>query len=69
MPDRPLAAALGAVATILAGILACLLLAVALHLTPTHAATPPTTTTVGPGAAAPYEYVPTPAGPPGTTQP
>ncbi len=73
MPDRPITAALLAVATILAGILACLLLALALHLTPTHAATTPTTTTATTATAspppAPGEYIPTPAGPPGTTQP
>jgi hypothetical protein len=40
MPDRPITAALLAVATILAGILACLVLALALHLPLTRAATP-----------------------------
>ncbi len=71
MPDRPITAALLAVATILAGILACLVLALALHLTPTRAATPtpPTTATVSPAPMAPGEYVPTPAGPPSTTKP
>ncbi len=75
MPDRPLAAALGAVLTILAGILACLVLALALHLPPTRAAaattttTPTSSSTVTPAASAPFEYVPTPAGPPDTTKP
>ncbi len=75
MPERPITAALLAVLTILAGILACLVLALALHLPPTRAATPTTTTTttttiapVSPPAAS-DEYVPTPAGPPSTTQP
>jgi hypothetical protein len=73
MPDRPITAALLAVATILAGVLACLVLAVALHLPPTRAATPTTTTdpaatTTVSAPAAPGEYVPTPAGPP-TTKP
>jgi hypothetical protein len=72
MPDRPITAALLAVATIIAAILACLVLTLALHLTPTHAATPttPTTTavpTAAPPAPAPGEYIPTPAGPPATT--
>jgi hypothetical protein len=71
MPERPIIAALPAVATIVAGILACLVLALALHLTPTRAATPtpPTTTAPVSPPAAPGEYVPTPAGPPSTTQP
>ena len=75
MPDRPIIAALLAVATIVAGILACLLLALALHLPASRAATPTpptttaTTTTVSAAAPAPDEYVPTPAGPPSTTQP
>jgi hypothetical protein len=74
MPDRPITAALGAVATIVAGILACLVLALALHLPASRAGPPPpptttaTTTTVSPAAPAPDEYVPTPAGPP-TTKP
>jgi hypothetical protein len=70
MPDRPLTAALLAVATILAGVLACLVLALALHLPPTRAATPtPTTTATVSPPAVPGEYVPTPAGPPTTTKP
>ena len=70
MPDRPITAALLAVATILAGVLACLLLALALHLPASRAATPTTpTTTVSPAPMAPGEYVPTPAGPPSTTKP
>jgi hypothetical protein len=72
MPDRPITAALLAVATILAGVLACLVLALALHLTPTRAATPTTTTgttaTISPPAV-PGEYIPTPGGPPTTTKP
>jgi hypothetical protein len=75
MPDRPITAALLAVATILAGVLACLVLALALHLPATHAATPTTpTTTTGTTATVspppvPGEYIPTPAGPPRTTKP
>jgi len=74
MPDRPITAALLAVATIVAGILACLVLALALHLPPTRAPPPPRTTPVpttagSPAAPAPGEYVPTPAGPPSTTKP
>jgi archaellin len=79
MPDRIVTAALLALVAV-AGIHAGLVLAVALHLTPTRAATTPTstattttrtgiTTTVSPAPAAPGEYVPTPAGPPSTTQP
>jgi len=71
MPERPVTAALLAVATILAAIVICLVLAVALHLTPSHAATTPTPTTTSSPAAdpapAPGEYIPTPAGPPATT--
>jgi hypothetical protein len=73
MPEHPATNALLTLLTILAAIVVCLVLAAALHLTPSHAATPTTTTVIAPAAdhtQAPAlgEYTPTPAGPP-TDQP
>jgi hypothetical protein len=74
-PERTITLTLLALLALLAGIVACLVLAVALHLTPSRAATPttPTTTASSPAIDAPPtpvpgEYIPTPAGPP-TDQP
>jgi hypothetical protein len=70
MPQRPITAALQAVAAIVAAVAICLVLAAALHLPTSHPATPTTITpAVAPAAdytraLAPSEYVPTPAGPP-----
>jgi hypothetical protein len=74
MPDHPIPAALLAAATILAGILAGLVLTLVPHLDPGRAATPPpstptTSTPATPGSLppGPGEYIPTPAGPPTPT--
>jgi hypothetical protein len=72
MSENPATNALLALLTILAAIVVCLVLAAALHLTPSRAATPtPTTTASSPAVSATPvpanargEYIPTLAGPP-----